>query len=55
MSAQITFACTKCGTPVAIDMNDSPNDDAPITCEGCGHTFGTYGEVKAAMVDAGRG
>jgi hypothetical protein len=50
---RITFKCNKCGFPVSIDKPNPPNDDDILSClgPGCGHKFGTYAEVKEAMIE----
>ena len=52
---RITFQCTECGHPVSIDELKPPKDDEVISCFGCGYEFGTYGEVKAALIELAKG
>ena len=50
MSGNITirFECLEClGT--VINVADENSDDSPVTCEECGHVFGTWGAVKAEI------
>lgn len=56
MVDRITFKCADCGHPVVIDKNKPPKDDDIITCrgEGCGRAFGTYAQVRQAMIQAGK-
>jgi hypothetical protein len=55
-TGHVSFSCNKCGFPVSIDKANPPNDNDIISClgEGCGHQFGTYAEVKEAMIAAGK-
>ncbi|MFA3920217.1 hypothetical protein [Ruegeria hyattellae] len=51
---RITFQCTECGHPVGMSELNPPKDDEVISCHGCGHEFGTYGEVKGAVIEMAR-
>jgi len=53
-SGSITFKCVKCEHPVVIDQSNPPEDMDVIKCLGCGHEFGTYAQVREAMIDAGK-
>ena len=53
MSDRITFKCVDCGAPVTSESH-APHDHDIITCAGCGRKFGTYAEVKEAMIEAGK-
>lgn len=39
------FACETCGSP-SIVLPEQLNDQAGITCSGCGSTLGTWGGLK---------
>jgi hypothetical protein len=52
-STSITFKCVKCDQTLAIDESNPPNDSDIFACT-CGHQFGTYAEVKEAMIELGK-
>ena len=47
----LTFRCADCGLPVLIDELDLPEESEIVTCYGCGKQFGTFTEVKKAMIE----
>jgi hypothetical protein len=51
---RITFACNDCGVPVGVEGGNLPNDNEILKCQGCGRAFGTYTEVRTAMIEAGK-
>lgn len=51
---RITFKCADCGQPVVIDNDEPPKDGDIISCLGCGRAFGSYAEVRDAMIEAGK-
>lgn len=53
-SDRITFKCVDCGSPVVIDNDNPPRDEDALACHGCGRTFGTFAEVREAMLQKGR-
>jgi len=54
MSDKITikFRCSDCDEPVTWD--EAASDSDIIACKGCGKEFGTFGEIKAAALSAGK-
>ena len=54
MTDRVTFECTDCRHPVMIDEDNPPKDDDVIACIGCGRTFGTYAQVKEAVIQMGK-
>lgn len=54
MTDRITFKCLDCGHAVMIDNDNPPNDEDVISCRGCGRKFGSYAQVREAMVAQGK-
>ena len=54
MSDRITFKCIDCGSPVTVDDANPPKDDDILSCCGCGRTFGTYAQIREAMIEEGK-
>lgn len=50
----ITFQCADCERTVTIDESNPPKDDDTIRCNGCDRVFGTYAQVKEAMITLGK-
>ena len=48
---RIKFQCTECGHPIGISELNPPKDDEVISCFGCGHEFGPYGEMMLALIE----
>jgi hypothetical protein len=48
----LNFRCADCGLPVLLDDLELPEDSEVVTCYGCGQQFGTFAEVKKAMIEA---
>ena len=45
-----TLSCENCG---GVPMTeDSPTDNSIVECQSCGQVFGTYGDLKATVMDA---
>jgi hypothetical protein len=51
---RITFKCIDCQHPVVIDASKAPDDNDVLSCQGCGRQFGTYSQVKEAIIEAGK-
>jgi hypothetical protein len=54
MPDQITFSCIDCGQSVPFDDGKPHEDSDIVTCDGCGRTFGTYAQVREAMIEEGK-
>jgi DNA-directed RNA polymerase subunit RPC12/RpoP len=49
---RITFKCADCEQPVFLRRD--PKDDDVVSCDKCGRQFGTYSDVRAAMIEHGK-
>ena len=49
----VSASCGDCGTPLQA-ADDTP-DDQVVTCPSCGVEVGSYGDIRKAMIDKGRG
>lgn len=53
-SDRITFRCQVCDATLAVDSANPPAEDEMLHCNGCGRAIAKFGEVKRALIQAGK-
>ena len=53
-TGKITAYCEKHSPHVAVVVDDIDDDKSKVKCPQCGHDFGTWGDVKAQMLEAAK-